>query len=346
MDNINTAATLSDVTPGTLQQFTTLLLERMATTHLPEMGGMIRLHGRWTDPGRPTGKFYYGAKVVDDGGSQAKVEIHTSLVAGSGVAPGQRVIVTGRLAIRNSNYGVEVRLVGSDISLDANEQEETVPRKDSGRMTLERLRSLPVRRTPFPTRTTVSVTLIHSSSSISQVTHDCMAELDKIGTAIEVLPVRVNILDPVEIAESIRYADGDVLVLIRGGGDAADFEVFDDPRVLTALAQHPAHRVIGLGHTGNTTLLDFVSDYSANTPAQAGAYIREQIEKQRNLQGETAKALSLATERVRGMERERVAILQQLQTANALLAKAQNGLPKWVAVAAFVTGVLVMTLLR
>ena len=65
----------SDVSPGTLQQFTTLLLERLASSELPELGGMIRLHGRWTDPGRASGKSYYGAKIVDDGGAQAKVEI-------------------------------------------------------------------------------------------------------------------------------------------------------------------------------------------------------------------------------------------------------------------------------
>ena len=65
----------ADVSPGTLQQFTTLLLERLAASELPELGGMIRLHGRWTDPGRASGKSYYGAKIVDDGGAQAKVEI-------------------------------------------------------------------------------------------------------------------------------------------------------------------------------------------------------------------------------------------------------------------------------
>ena len=75
------AALFADVTPGTFQQFTSLLLERLAVSQLPEMAGMIRLRGRWTDPGRASGKYFYGAKVVDDGGAQAKVEIMASLVA-------------------------------------------------------------------------------------------------------------------------------------------------------------------------------------------------------------------------------------------------------------------------
>ena len=79
----------SDVTPGTLQQLSSLLLERLASTQLPEMGGMIRLHGRWTDPGRPNGKSYYGAKVVDDGGAQAKVEILRPSSAAGASFPGK-----------------------------------------------------------------------------------------------------------------------------------------------------------------------------------------------------------------------------------------------------------------
>ena len=67
------AHVFSDVSQGTVQQFAALLVERLAVAHIPEMAGMVRLYGRWTDPGRPSGK-YYGAKVVDDGGAQVKVE--------------------------------------------------------------------------------------------------------------------------------------------------------------------------------------------------------------------------------------------------------------------------------
>ena len=337
----------SDVSPGTLQQFTTLLLERLAASELPELGGMIRLHGRWTDPGRASGKSYYGAKIVDDGGSQAKVEILASLVASRGVLPGHLVIATGRLAVRSTNYGLEVRLVATDIELGDQEQAAKTEVAQQGRMTIERLRSIPMRRVPFPDRDSVSVTLIHSNSAAAQVTQDCMAELSKLGDSVGVFPVKVNMLDPVAIATAIRDANSDdIVMIIRGGGDAADFEVFDDPRVVTALSSQQAHRVVGLGHTGNATLLDLFCDFSANTPAQAGAYVRERVQQRQRLLGDAGKDLRLAKERMEALEKERNTAQAQLQTASELLAKAKGGVPAWAVAVAFAVGAILAYLIR
>lgn len=337
----------ADVSPGTLQQFTTLLLERLAASELPELGGMIRLHGRWTDPGRASGKSYYGAKIVDDGGSQAKVEILASLVASRGVLPGHLVIATGRLAVRSTNYGLEVRLVATDIELGDQEQAAKTEVAQQGRMTIERLRSIPMRRVPFPDRDSVSVTLIHSNSAAAQVTQDCMAELSKLGDSVGVFPVKVNMLDPVAIATAIRDANSDdIVMIIRGGGDAADFEVFDDPRVVTALSSQQAHRVVGLGHTGNATLLDLFCDFSANTPAQAGAYVRERVHQRQRLLGDAGKDLRLAKERMEALEKERNTAQAQLQTASELLAKAKGGVPAWAVAVAFAVGAILAYLIR
>lgn len=337
----------ADVSPGTLQQFTTLLLERLAASELPELGGMIRLHGRWTDPGRASGKSYYGAKIVDDGGSQAKVEILASLVASRGVLPGHLVIATGRLAVRSTNYGLEVRLVATDIELGDQEQAAKTEVAQQGRMTIERLRSIPMRRVPFPDRDSVSVTLIHSNSAAAQVTQDCMAELSKLGDSVGVFPVKVNMLDPVAIATAIRDANSDdIVMIIRGGGDAADFEVFDDPRVVTALSSQQAHWVVGLGHTGNATLLDLFCDFSANTPAQAGAYVRERVQQRQRLLGDAGKDLRLAKERMEALEKERNTAQAQLQTASELLAKAKGGVPAWAVAVAFAVGAILAYLIR
>ena len=159
----------SDVSPATLQQYTSLLLERLAASELPELGGMIRLHGRWTDPGRASGKYFYGAKIVDDGGAQAKVEVLASIVGSRGILPGHRVIATGRLAVKSTNFGMEVRLVATDIQLGDQEEAAASASVQQGRMTIERLRSIPLRRVPFPDRDSVSVTLIQSTSAAAQV---------------------------------------------------------------------------------------------------------------------------------------------------------------------------------
>lgn len=336
----------ADVSPGTLQQFTTLLLERLAASELPELGGMIRLHGRWTDPGRASGKSYYGAKIVDDGGAQAKVEILASLVASRGVLPGHLVIATGRLAVRSTNYGLEVRLVATDIELGNQEQAAKTEIAQQGRMTIERLRSIPMRRVPFPDRDSVSVTLIHSNSAAAQVTQDCMAELSKLGDSVGVFPVKVNMLDPVAIATAIREANSDdIVMIIRGGGDAADFEVFDDPRVVTALASQHAHRVVGLGHTGNSTLLDLVCDFSAYTPAQAGAYVRERVQQRHLIQEETVREMRLLNERIEYLQKQRELTDKQLALANAFVTAAK-GSRRLLAAAMFAAGAAIVFLIR
>lgn len=341
------AAVFADVTPGTFQQFASLLIERLAVSQLPEMAGMVRLRGRWTDLGRPSGKNFYGAKVVDDGGAWAKVEIPASLVASRGILPGQNVILTGRLVVKCSNYGVEVKLAAADIQLGDQEEPAQTAVVWQGRMTLERLRFLSLCHMPFPDKDRVSITLIQSSSAVAQVAYDCTAELEKLGDAVGIRPVRVNMLDPVAIATAIRDAAADeIMMIIRGGGDAADFEVFDDPRVVMALAERKAHRVVGLGHTGNATLLDLVADHSANTPAQAGAYVRERVQQRQRLLGEAGKDLRLAREQMEMLEKERAAAKEQLNTAIELLQKAKGGVPIWAAIAAFVAGGLVALLLK
>ena len=334
---------IPDVVPGSFQQLVTALVDRLATEEFSERVGMLRLHGRWTDPGRASGKYYYAAKVVDDGGAQVKIEIPASLVASCGVAPGQSVVVTGRVVVKMSNYGLEIKLAASEIRLADAEPPADAAYAKQGRMTLERLRALSLWRVPFPEKDVVSVAMIQSASAVAQVANDCLAELTRLGSAICVVAIRINMLDPVAIAAAIdQVAEEDIVMLIRGGGDAADFEVFDDPRVVTALATQKAHRVIGLGHTGNRSLLDVIADYSANTPAQAGAYVREIMEKRQQQSGNLGKEMQMARDRVESLEKERRISQEQLQTAAALLAKSDRGVPWWAVAAAFFVGAAVV----
>ncbi len=339
------------VSPATLQQYATMLIERLAAEQLPELGGLIRVRGRWADPGRISGKFYYGAKLTDDSGAAAKVEIQASMVASRGIQPGQQAIVTGRLAVKVTNYGTELKLTATDIELG--QDEEAVPTADTnqGRMTLERLCALKVTRNRFPDDEPTRVAVIQSSSVAAQVSQDFRAELDKLGVLVAVKSLPVNMLDPVAIAQAVRTVPPDcVLVMIRGGGDSADFEVFNDPRVVEALANHGAHRVVGLGHTGNATLLDLVADFSSNTPAQAGLYIREHIERRQRALGDVAKEMRLAKERMEALEKERNVAQQQAKVATELAEKAQeqakSGFPLWAVATAFIAGAALVFLIR
>lgn len=270
----------TSVSPATYQQYVKLLIERLAAEQLPELAGVICVQGKWLAPEQSSGKYIYGAKISDDGGAQVKVDIPTSIVTSRGIHPGQLVTITGCINIRSSNYGVEVRLNATDIK-PSELHEDNKLQNHEDRLTLERLKALPVTRNIFPHEFPIKIALIRSASTLAQVTMDCRSELDQLGDAVDVREIPINMLDPVAIAATIEsITDAGILMLIRGGGDNLDFSVFDDHRVLSALARHTAHRVIGLGHTANTTLLDKIADYTANTPAQAGVYVKNKAMSQ------------------------------------------------------------------
>ena len=277
MNPIEEQSTFTEFSPATYHQFVSLLIEKMAAESLPELVGIIRLRGRLNDPGAAKGNQFYGVKISDDGGAQAKADIPSSLILGRGIQAGQQVVLTGRVAIRSSQYGVEARLIATDIQLLEEPAARTVD-SDQGRITIERLKNLPAVRNGFPTSDPIRLALIQSSSAQARVAMDAQSELEKVGGFLEVTPVPINMLDPVAIARAIRQANADIVMVIRGGGASEDFAVFDDPRVVQAFAECRAHRVVGLGHSGNGCLLDLLADAVANTPGQAGCYVREKIE--------------------------------------------------------------------
>jgi exonuclease VII large subunit len=93
---------------------------------------------------------------------------------------------------------------------------------------------------------------------------------------LELIPVAITKAD--EVASGIRRARGNVLVLIRGGGDPAEFDVFDQKLVVETWGLKPAFKALGLGHEGTArTLLDFISDYVGSTPTAVGGFLAQQI---------------------------------------------------------------------
>jgi exonuclease VII large subunit len=79
-----------------------------------------------------------------------------------------------------------------------------------------------------------------------------------------------------EVRKAVAGAEGfDVVALIRGGGAQAEFEPLNDVGLLRAWMEKNAYTVSAIGHSGDSTLLDAVSDASCETPTAAGAYIRE-----------------------------------------------------------------------
>ncbi len=269
--------TITDISPATLNQLVTVRAGQVLAERLPDLAGLVRVAGHLAEPGRARGAWHYGVRLSDDGG-RVIVDMPATLVSSRRLKGGEWVLVTGMIRVRSGQPGtLELRLEASDVETA---EAQPDPAGAGGRMTLDAIKRTRILRYPFPvTDRPLRISIIQSSSLQAQVAQDCMAEIEKLGRLAQVKQIPVNMLEPAMIAAAIEQANGDILMLIRGGGDAADFEVFDDQRIVSALAGKRAYRVIGLGHSGNTTLLDLVADYTARTPAQAGMHVREAVEQ-------------------------------------------------------------------
>ena len=106
---------------------------------------------------------------------------------------------------------------------------------------------------------------------------DFARQLGEAGDLAEFRALAVAINSSEEIAQAIRAAEGELVVLIRGGGSPQDFEAFNDERVIEAWMAKDTFTISALGHSGAVTLLDPLSDLSCPTPTAAGAEVRERL---------------------------------------------------------------------
>ncbi|WP_249194295.1 exodeoxyribonuclease VII large subunit [Gluconobacter sp. Dm-73] len=215
---------------------------------------------------------YYQLPLTDPQfGTALSLEVQKSVLARAGVGPGDYVHVTGMLRARQYRGQIVLRFEAVAVELH-DPARQKVERAE--RSVLDVLRGLPCASHPYPTRPEARLLLIHSAASSALVAEDFLQALGGAWRPERVrsLPTAMN--DPGRLAEAIGTCREEIVVLIRGGGDASDFVVFESPQVMEALAVCPAHRVLGVGHTANRTLAERVVDHAATTPADAGHYIR------------------------------------------------------------------------
>jgi hypothetical protein len=79
---------------------------------------------------------------------------------------------------------------------------------------------------------------------------------------------------------SAAAAWGDVVLLVRGGGDLA-VTAFDDDRVVAAISECPKPVVTGIGHVRDRTLVDRVAAAACATPTAAAMFVVQHAEKGR-----------------------------------------------------------------
>lgn len=241
--------------------------------HLPRQISVCGILGHLKDDQY---HIHYNIPLRDDADSVI-LDIRKTIAAAAGLKGGEYVSVVGAIKAamgKNSNR-IEIKIDVSAIT--AIDSPEIVASMQKDQMTISRLKALNPSRHLFPLGRHLKISVISSRSS--QVQDDFVREMKPIEKLITVEKTYINLSDTNEIAQTIRMASCDILVVIRGGGDANQFEIFNKASILDAINTHPAYRVLGLGHDGDSTLSDLVCDYSASTPGQAGVHIREAIEK-------------------------------------------------------------------
>ena len=79
----------------------------------------------------------------------------------------------------------------------------------------------------------------------------------------------------------------EVIVIVRGGGDADDLAAFNDELLVRTIAASRIPTLVGVGHEIDVTLADLVADVRAATPTNAAQLLvpdrRELIERSRSL---------------------------------------------------------------
>lgn len=79
----------------------------------------------------------------------------------------------------------------------------------------------------------------------------------------------------------------EVIVIVRGGGDADDLAAFNDEALVRAIAASRIPTLVGVGHEIDITLADLVADVRAATPTNAAQLLvpdrRELIERSRSI---------------------------------------------------------------
>ena len=239
----------------------------------------------------------YGAQLSGEGGDLLELAIPRGLEQQARSLEHQHVVVRGDLEVDVRRAKISCRLEARKLypagAASAGSAGETTPggiaggtargandaRTESGRQSVVSiLKSVRRRARPFPypgSGGRLAVAVISPRSGV--VLSDFRRQLGASG-GVDVKPISVAITDPAAVVRGIEAsANAPVAVLIRGGGDPAEFRTFDDPAVIKAWASHSSYTVSALGHAEDTALLDLVSDQALDTPTAAGAYVWQQV---------------------------------------------------------------------
>jgi exodeoxyribonuclease VII large subunit len=109
-----------------------------------------------------------------------------------------------------------------------------------------------------------------SGDGTRDFTTQARARAPQVEVRLFATPVQGDVAPQIVAALMQAFASApDLVVLARGGGSFEDLFVFNDERLVRAVANAPVPIVTAIGHESNTSLADFAASRQAPTPSTA-----------------------------------------------------------------------------
>ena len=90
-------------------------------------------------------------------------------------------------------------------------------------------------------------------------------------TQVQGLPAVDQIIRAIEYMN--QFTDCQVIALIRGGGSNDDLAIFNDEKLVRAVAASRIPIITGIGHEIDESLADLAADFAASTPSNAAQFL-------------------------------------------------------------------------
>jgi exodeoxyribonuclease VII large subunit len=302
-----------------------------AAVRTPVEGRMVLARGIFqvSQGNRVYGDYYYDAikSVYESRSIKSKI----SALLRNKLEHGQVYLFKGYIEKKISFSSIELLFVVDEV---LQKEENDIPAEDLRRFQLMQqkiargfrdLESLVKER--FYRNEEVRLVNIYGHSAI--VNKDFEKGLAEASARFRVTEHRCSFGSKTEIVQTLNAlsgADVHAVALVRGGGDAASLDLFNDPDIGAAGLKLTPVFVTALGHTVNETLADKLADKKFALPHDYGSSLRQWVEEAAQ---EQARSKSIFIEQVKAdlskTFTDQIRTLQtQLETRNKEFISAEN----------------------
>lgn len=198
--------------------------------------------------------------------------------------PGKQVTIKGNLSY--NNYSSRLIIVANEVEEDGLSKEYIEFLKMQEEFKAKGYFDQ-ANKKPIP-KLVKKVGLITSKDGAAIVDFLAMINSRPNDIHIYLVPVKVQGNDAIDLVsnaiDKLDTLDLDVIVITRGGGSNEDLSSFNGRKIIEAVFMAKTPIISAIGHNIDTTLIDYTSDLSLQTPTEAGSYlISDYIDYEKNL---------------------------------------------------------------